>query len=184
MKKPQTLSLQEQLLKTGLASDTKAKQIKADKRKQSKLQRNNGSENPDKLKIELEKTRLQQAERDRELNQLHKEAEEKKALLAQVRQLVEQNRIQQDENGISYQFIDDKKVKTVYVSNPIREAIIAGKAGIVRLDNNYEIVPAEIVQKIQLRHADSVVVQNQNIQETPATDDPYAAFQVPDDIIW
>ena len=184
MKKPQTLSLQDQLLKSGLASDAKAKQVKAEKRKQTKQQRNNGVEIVDEVKLGLEQVRQQQAERDRELNQLRKQAEEQKALAAQIRQIVELNRIAKDDNGIVYQFNDDNKVKVVYVAEKVREALINGRAGIVRLDSGYEIVPAEIARKIQDRNAACVVVLNQDTQDIPAADDPYAAYQIPDDLIW
>lgn len=184
MKKPQTLSLQEQLLKSGLANETKAKQVKTEKRKQTKQQRNNGIEMVDEVKLNVEQLRLQQAERDRELNQLRKQAEEQKALAAQIRQLVELNIIAQDQNGIAYQFTDDSKVKNVYVSQKVREALIEGRAAIVRLDAGYRIVPAEIARKIQSRHAASVVVLNEEKHDVAVTDDPYAAFQIPDDLIW
>ncbi len=184
MKKPQTLSLQEQLLKSGLASDAKAKQVKSEKRKQSKQQRSNGVEIVDEVKLRAEQARQQQAERDRELNRLRKQAEEQKALAAQIKQIVELNRIAKDDNGIVYQFNDDNKVKSVYVVEKVREALINGRAGIVRLDSGYEIVPAEIAHKIQDRDASCVVVLNQHTQDIPAADDPYAAYQIPDDLIW
>jgi uncharacterized protein YaiL (DUF2058 family) len=184
MKKPQTLSLQEQLLKSGLANETKAKQVKAEKRKQTKQQRNNGIEIIDDVKTNVEQLRLQQAERDRELNQLRKQTEEQKALAAQVRQIVETHDMPQDANGIGYQFTDHGKVKTVYVAQKVREALINGRAGIVRLEAEYKIVPLEIAQKIQARHAESLVVLNQEQPESASSDDPYAAYQIPDDLIW
>lgn len=184
MKKPQTLSLQEQLLKSGLASDAKAKQVKAEKRKQTKQQRNNGIETTDQVKLSVEQARLQQAERDRELNQQRKQADEQKALAAQIRQIVEMNRIAKDDNGMLYQFNDANKVKAVYVAKNVREALIEGRAGIVRLDNGYEIVPAEIARKIQERDAGSVVMLNQDTRNAATADDPYAAYQIPDDLLW
>ena len=165
MKKPQTLSLQEQLLKSGLTSEAKAKQVKADKRKQNKQLRNQGDELTDDVKLGFEQARLQQAERDRELNQLRKQAEEQKALAAQIRQIIELNRMEKDENGVVYRFTDNNKVKTVYVAEKVREALISGRAGIVKLDNGYEIVPAEIAGKIQERDAASLVVLNQDSEE-------------------
>ncbi|MGD0958497.1 MAG: DUF2058 domain-containing protein [Methylomonas sp.] len=183
MKKPQTLSLQEQLLKSGLANDAKAKQIKADKRKQTKLQHNQGVEIVDELKNNVEHARLQQAERDRQLNQIRKNAEEQKALAAQIKQMVMNNRIDQNSDGVSYQFNDKNKVKKLYVKENVRLALIEGRAGIINIDNSYEIVPAEIVAKIRERDAGYVVLLNENKQVT-AADDPYAAYRIPDDLIW
>lgn len=184
MKKPHTVSLQDQLLKSGLASDAKAKQVKSEKRKQTKQQRNNGVEIVDEVRLSAEQARQQQVERDRELNRQRKLAEEQKALAAQIKQITELNHIAKDHNGLAYQFNDDNKVKSVYVAEKVREALINGRAGIVRLDSGYEIVPAEIARKIQDRDAGSVVVLNQPTQDMSAADDPYAAYQIPDDLVW
>lgn len=184
MKKTPALSLQDQLLKSGLTSDAKAKQIKTEKRKQAKVQRNNGVEMVDEIKLSAEQARQQQAERDRELNRLKQQAEAQKALAAQIVQISQLNRIEQDSNGLAYQFNHQNKVKTVYVSEKVREALINGRAGIIGLDSGYEIVPAEIARKIQDRDANRVVVLNQISQATLAEDDPYADYQIPDDLMW
>ena len=184
MKKPQLTSLQEQLLKSGLASDAKVKQVKAEKRKQSKLQRNNGITTVDEVKLSAEQARQQQAERDRELNRQRKLQDEQKALAAQVKQLAQLNRIAQDAEGVAYQFNHDNKVKTVYLNEKVRVALINGRAGIIGLESGYEVVPAEVARKIQARDAASVVVLNEPTQDVAAEDDPYAAYQIPDDLMW
>lgn len=184
MKKPQLNPLQAQLLKSGLTNEAKVKQVKAEKRKQDKLQRNNGVEIVDDIKLSAEQARQQQIERDRELNRQRKQVEEQKALAAQIKQIALLNRIAQDANGLVYQFNHDNKVKAVYVADKVREALVNGRAGIVKLEQGYEIVPAEIARKIQARDADSVVVLNQATQDVAAADDPYADFQIPDDLMW
>ncbi len=184
MKKPQLNSLQAQLLKSGLTSDAKVKQVKAEKRKQTKLQRNNGVEIVDDVKLGVEQTRQQQAERDRELNRQRKLAEEQKALAAQIKQITQLNRIEQDSAGVAYQFNHENKVKSVYVNQKVREALIGGRAGIVHLDSAYEIVPAEVARKIQARDAASIVVLNEASQDVAVEDDPYADYQIPDDLMW
>lgn len=184
MKKPQTLSLQQQLLQSGLSNDAKLKQVKSEKRKQTKLERNNGVEIVDEVKLTAQQQREQQAERDRQLNLQRKQAEEQKALAAQIKQIVEMNRIAVDPNGLAYNFNDDGKVKTLYVADKVREALINGRAGIAKVDNRYEIVPAEIARKVQDRDAASIVVLNVATQDVAAADDPYADFQIPDDLMW
>ncbi|MBS3965026.1 MAG: DUF2058 domain-containing protein [Methylomonas sp.] len=184
MKKPQLNPLQAQLLKSGLASEAKAREVKAEKRKQDKLKRNNGVDIIDDIKLGAEQARQHQIERDRELNRQRKDADDRKALMAQIQQLAELNRIAQQVDGQSYQFNDDNKVKTVHVSPNVRTALIDGRVGIVRLASGHAIVPAEIARRIQARDAGSVVVLNQPAQQTAAEDDPYAAFQIPDDLLW
>ena len=123
--------------------------------------------------------------RDRELNQKKQQQAEQKAITAQIRQLIELNRQPQDEEGDAYHFNDDNHVKTIYVSETMREQLTQGKIAIVKLDNKYEIVSAEISEKISLRGSQFVVLLNDS-KESPKTndDDPYADFQVPDDLMW
>lgn len=184
MKKTSSLSLQEQLLKSGLTSDAKVKQVKSEKRKQDKLKRNNGIDIVDEVKLSTEQQRQQQIERDRELNRQRKSADEQKALAAQIKQITEMNRIAQDANGAAYQFTDDNKVKVVYVSDKVRGALIDGRAAIVKLQTGYELVPAEVARRIQVRDAASVVLLNVTSHDIPTEDDPYAAYQIPDDLMW
>ena len=182
--KKTTLSLQEQLLKSGLSNENQAKQIKAAKRKQAKVERNGGSESTDDIRIATEQARQQQLQRDRELNRQRQEQEQAKQLQAQIKQLIELNRVSLSEEGTSYQFTHDNKVKSLPVSNNLRQALIDGRAGIVCQDQHYAIVPAEIARRIQQRVADHVVLLNTPQSDQPTADDPYAAYQIPDDLIW
>jgi len=176
------LSLQEQLLKTGLASEAKAKQIKADKHKESKLQKHNNVPVIDEAALLVQKAKTEQLAKDRELNALQKQQTEQKAVAAQIRQLIEQNRKPQDNDGIAYHFNDNNKIKTLYVNEPTREQLIKGRLAIVKLDQHYEIVAADTAEKIRLRDATCLIVLNEATEKQ--TDDPYAAYQVPDDLMW
>lgn len=66
----------------------------------------------------------------------------------------------------------------------MRDQIAEGRQAIVKLGASYEVVPAETARKIQQRDAASVIVFNEPNETTDAVDDPYAAYQVPDDLIW
>lgn len=180
----QKLSLQDQLLKSGLVTAAQAKSVKSDKFKQAKQQRNNNITAVDEAKELALKKQAEKLERDRELNQLRKQQDEKKEIAAQVRQLIELNRYEKDPDGLAYRFIYKNKVKTLYVSETMREQIISGRLAIVKLDQQYEVVSAEVAGKIKSRDPASVIVQNDNTSVAENKDDPYADFQVPDDLIW
>jgi hypothetical protein len=181
----QKLSLQDQLLKSGLVSSAQAKSAKSDKRKQTQQQRKNNITVVDEVKELALKAQAEKVERDRELNQSRQQQEEQKQLLAQVRQLIELNRQPRDADGLAYHFSDNNKIKTLYVSETMREQIIRGRLAIVKLGEDYEVVPAEVSKKISLRNAASVIVDNEPIvNAVDNTDDPYSAFQIPDDLMW
>lgn len=175
------LSLQEQLLKSGLTTDAKAKQIRSDKRKQ---QRQNNAEGDNEARHLAQKAREEQAARDRELSQLKKEQAEQKEIAAQIKQLIEQNRKDQEDDGIAYKFSDNNMVKSVYVSEAMRDQISNGRLAIVRWERRYEIVPADVALKIKARDESYVLVLNDQQQAEEKIDDVYAAYQVPDDLIW
>lgn len=185
MSKPK-LSLQEQLLKSGLASSAQAKKAQADKRKQTKMQTKNNVTVVDEAKELALKAQAEKAERDRELNQQRRQQEAYKELAAQVKQLVEQNRQRQDPDGVAYRFTDNNKVKTLYISETLRNHISKGRAAVVKFERAYEVVNADTAQKIRERLPDCVIVYFPAEAEAakPAEDDPYAAFAVPDDLLW
>jgi uncharacterized protein YaiL (DUF2058 family) len=181
----QKLSLQEQLLKSGLVSAAQAKSAKSDKRKQMQQQRKNNITAVDEAKELALKAQAEKAERDRELNQSRQQQEEQKQLLAQVRQMIELNRQPKDTDGLAYHFSDNNKIKTLYAPEAMREQIIRGSMAIVKLGDGYEVVSADVAKKISLRNAASVIVYNEPIVDTvDNADDPYSAFQIPDDLMW
>lgn len=183
------LSLQEQLLKSGLVSTGQARMAKSEKHKQTKQQQHNKVAVDDDLKAQAEKNRLERIERDRQLNQQRQQDEQRKHIATQIRQLIEQNRLPQDKglSGISdgslaYHFADNNKVKTIYVAQPIRDKLVNSQLAIVRLGQHYEIVPIEIAEKIRSRDESCVI--GLIVEDKAQSDDPYANYQVPDDLMW
>jgi uncharacterized protein len=177
-------SLQDQLLKAGLADAKKAKKIKKEKRKQSNLQRRSKTEAVDETKQQLQLARQKKVDRDRQLNEEKKAVADKKAIAAQVKQLIVVNRIPRQYADIDYNFTDDKKIKKILVDKQMLEQLSRGRLAIVCLDNKYEIVPAPVADKIKLRVPEQVILCNELSQQEVDEDDPYADYQIPDDLMW
>lgn len=177
-------SLQDQLLKIGIADNAQAKKAKSDKRKQTKQKRKNRLESVDQDKLLAQKAAAEKKERDRRLNQQKAVDAEQKAIFAQVKQLIEANRMLTGDEEIPYNFVEDKKVKKIYVSEAIRDQIGRGKAAIVKLGNRYEVVSSEIAEKIRIRDENMVIFLTKSGENDQKDDDPYAEYQVPDDLIW
>ena len=171
-------SLQEQLLNSGLTNSAKLKAVRSEKRKQHKQQRHSETNKVDEAKVLVQKKQEEQVEKDRLLNQLRQEQAVKKEIAAQIKQLVEQNRLEQDEDGVKYNFTDENKVKTVYLSDEVRNQLIQGRVAIVKSEQRYELVPLAIARKIEQRDRNCMPESEKH------DDDPYAAFQVPDDLMW
>lgn len=182
-------ALRDQLLKAGLVNEKQVKQ--AAKEKQKDLQRQHGqgkTAEQEEEKQRAQKAQADKLERDRLLNQQRQEQAEKKALAAQIRQLVEQNRILKEDGDTPYNFVDGGKVKRLYLSEKLRQRIALGHIAIVRLEKGYELVPPEVAEKIRARDPACLVLVNEparkKAEEAPAEDDPYAKYQIPDDLMW
>lgn len=174
---------QEQLLKAGLVSKDKINKANKSKHKQAKQQPKTATSEAEQRRLEIQQAEKQKAERDRELNQQRLEEEQKKAILAQIRQLIETNRVARGDGDVAYHFEDNRKVKQLYVTADLRKKIINGQVAIVRLGDKYELVPKPVAEKIAQRDANFVVVCNSPDQGS-AEEDEYADFKVPDDLMW
>lgn len=172
---------QDQLLKAGLVNKQQVKQARTEKKKKSRQQA--GSKAEDEIKLEAERARQEKVERDRELNRQKQQQEQQKQIAAQIRQLIEMNRLDIRDGEIAYNFEDDKVVRRILVTDLVQKKIVNGTLAIVRLNEHYEVVPRPVAEKILLRDAQSVVVCNDQDQK-PDEDDPYAEYQIPDDLMW
>ena len=179
------LSLQEQLLQSGLVSSAKAKTIKTEKHKQQQAQRHHNVEVLDEAKMWAQKATAEKTERDQLLNlQLHEHAKQKENK-AQIKQLIDENKIPFDTKNaeIPYRFTDGITVKTLYVTEDLRTQLVAGKLAIVRGGKNYELINYETALRIKERDGSRILVLIETKNEI-VSDDPYAAFEIPDDLMW
>jgi len=177
------MSLQDQLLKAGLVDDKKANKIKKNKHKQIKKKHKNKIETTDEAKLAAQRAQAEKVERDRQLNLQTKEDAERKAIAAQVRQLVEMNRQSSEDGDIDYSFTDGSLVKRILVTAAQLKQLSNGRLCIIRLDGHYELIPTLVAEKIRMRDAGTQILSNQST-EIPDEDDPYADFKVPDDLMW
>jgi len=177
------MSLQDQLLKAGLIDNKKAGKIKKSKYRQAQQKQKNKIETVDEAKLAVQQVQAEKVERDRQLNQQRKAEAERKAIAAQVRQLIEMNRQPRDDGDIGYSFSDAVLIKRIYVTEAQLKQLGNGRLCIVKLDEQYEIIPTLVAHKIQLRDDSRQILSNKPT-EIPEEDDPYADFQVPDDLMW
>jgi uncharacterized protein YaiL (DUF2058 family) len=178
-------SLFDQLKKTGLVDDKKANKVKKEKYKTQKQQIKQHKETPsDEARLQAQRAQAEKAERDRLLNQQRQAEAERKAIAAQIRQLIETNRISERDGEVAYNFTDGSKVKRLYISEELHRQLGRGRLAIVRLGEGYELVPTPVAEKIRQRDEACVVVCDQPSGDQPDAEDPYADYQIPDDLMW
>ena len=176
-------SLQDQLLKAGLADQKKAKAIRNEKHKQRK-QQPKGTAQVNETENRARQAREEKAEHDRQLNLKRQQEADKKAIRAQIRQLVETNRLDRSRGETSYQFVHDKKIKKLYVDDMMADQLSRGRLAIVFVNDQYEIVAEGVARKIIERDELAVVALHDRKEDDLGDDDPYAGYEIPDDLMW
>ena len=178
------VSLQEQFLKAGLVDKKKVKLANQDKSKQKKDERKNGTQSVDEVRLAALETQRKNAERARELNAQRDAAANQKAIVAQIAQMVQKNRQSKGNNGdVPYNFTFNNKIERIYVAAAVQAHLVAGRLVIVCLGGAVELVPRIIADKIAERDP-AIVVRVKQASTQVEEDDPYAAFQIPDDLMW
>lgn len=177
------VSLQEQLLKAGLTDKKKAKRVNQDKSMQKKLDRRTGTQSVDEVRVAALEAQQQKIERTRELNAQRDAAARQKAIMAQIVQMVQQSRQSKGAGDIAYNFTFGTKIERMFVSAAVRDQLAAGHLVIVRLGEATELVPRNVADKIAERDPSLVVRVNKTSTDIDE-DDPYAAYKVPDDLMW
>jgi uncharacterized protein YaiL (DUF2058 family) len=176
-------SLQEQLLKAGMVDKNKVRQANQDKSKQKKVERRTGTETVDEARVAALELQRKNAERAREMNAQRDAAAHQKAILAQIAQMVQKNRQSKGNGDIAYHYTHGTKIERMYVSAAVQAHLMAGRLVIVVQGGGTELVPRVIADKIAERDA-SMVVRVNKASHAVEEDDPYAAFQIPDDLMW
>lgn len=176
------LTLQEQMLKAGLVTSKKMAKVQRTAKK-SRVQAREARE-------AVEENKKAQLERDKQLSEQQKQAVLSKEYKAQVKQLIEMNRITVAKGNIEFNFTDSNLIKKVVVDKTTQAQLINGRLAIARLavdgkdTFDYAIIPASVADKIAQRDADSIILNSALSQEEQDEDDPYADFKVPDDLMW
>ncbi|USE03062.1 DUF2058 domain-containing protein [Vibrio sp. SCSIO 43133] len=169
------LSLQEQMLKAGLVNEKKLKKAK----KGSKKSRVQARE----AKAAVEENKAAQKERDQALNKQRDEEKLSKEIKAQVKQLITLNVIEQRDGDIKYNFTDGTLVKSIYVTQEVRDQLSKGILSIARQEDTYTVIPSIVAKKIMERDSETII-ENESKEEVLEEDDPYAQYVVPDDLMW
>ena len=168
-------SLQDQLLKANLANKKQAHKAKKQKHQARKSRGGSGS-----VQNRLEQSQSEKVARDRELNRQRQLEAEQKAIMAQIRQLIQENRIEQDGEE-PYRFVDETVVRTIYVSQPVHGQLSSGLLKIVKSNKQYELVPSVIAEKIADRDSSAVIPLT---EPDASVEEQYAGYEVPDDLMW
>lgn len=183
-------SLQDQLLKAGVADKKQAQKAKKDRHKQVKAkQKNKKAVIEDEAKIAAEQARLAKQEKDRELAQAQKAIIQQKDIKAQVINLIKVNTQPKNNGDVVLNFTHNNVVKRLYVSERTHKEVTQARLAVVSYqDNEYELVPLPVADKIQTRMPECVIyvadTASENRSQADDNSDWYADYDIPDDLMW
>ncbi|MEQ8232388.1 MAG: DUF2058 family protein [Gammaproteobacteria bacterium] len=181
-------SLQEQLLEAGLVDKNRVQQANKARGKQARRKRGQGEAGKaavtDENKAQAQAAEAEKRARDRELNREREERAARRALAAEIEQLVTANRADRVPGENAYQFVDDGKIKRVYVTEDLHAGLAAGRHAVVRLRRGYAVVERSVAERVAARDAAAVVALHEPGAGGDGEDDDYAQFEVPDDLQW
>tara|TARA_B100000795_G_scaffold260460_1_gene236364 strand:- start:2210 stop:2749 length:540 start_codon:yes stop_codon:yes gene_type:complete len=177
-------SLQDQLLKAGLANEKQSKQATKSKKKQTRDVRK-GVDVGETAAQRAFSEKQAQASRSKQLNAQRDAKHQDRAVIAQVKQMLERCRLDLTGGEVTYNFVDGKAIKKLYVNAMQQAALSRGSLVIVGLDDHYSVVPANVALRIEERAPDTFIIRAESAADAIADkDDPYADFVIPDDLMW
>ena len=176
-------SLRDQLKKSGLVSKKQAKKTEQERRPKNKEQQRANQQAQEQNKQKMQKERADKVARDKELNLQKTDKAARKAVAAQIKQLIETNKIK-PEGEQEFKFTDGKTIKRILVSSKQVNQLSKGIIVIVKQGDQYIIVPSLVADRIAERDAGRIIFRAEKATDIADEDDPYADYQIPDDLMW
>jgi uncharacterized protein YaiL (DUF2058 family) len=178
-----SLSLREQLLAAGLGTKKQAKKAEHEEGRRKERERK-APPQADPRKVAADRAQAAKVARDQELNKQRQAEAERRARVAEIKQLIEQHRVPKVESDDYYNFIGGKKIRRIAVNPDLRAAILKGDLVVVRCEGHNDIVPREIADRIREREPRMVIAITDSTTQSPDENDPYKDHVVPDDLMW
>ncbi|WP_351088153.1 DUF2058 domain-containing protein [Shewanella sp. S1-49-MNA-CIBAN-0167] len=180
-------ALQDQLLKAGLASKQKVRDVKTQKKRNKKSKIDDGS---DALKQQIAEQKNAQNLKDKALNeQRFAEASEKGQVRGLITEFSKFAITVGKDAEIKFNFTLENKIYSVYITDKIQADLLNGTLGIVRHEEKSYIVPHKLAERVKL-----LVPQwcgylwdkaaKYSVEQVSDADDPYANYAIPDDLMW
>jgi uncharacterized protein YaiL (DUF2058 family) len=181
-------SLQDQLLKAGLTTKQKARQANTSQRKTNKQKRSGVAKDEslqDQVKQDLAKAQKEKLAKDAALNEEKKQQLANKEKTLRIQQILEHHQIKNVNGETEYNFTFNSKIKKLFVNAVTHRALVNGRLAVCGLVEQSYLVTAETAAKLATLDPSVILVQNDKVEsDEVAADDPYADYQIPDDMMW
>ncbi|WP_114325895.1 DUF2058 domain-containing protein [Candidatus Colwellia aromaticivorans] len=181
-------SLQDQLLKAGLTTKQKTRQANVDKRKKNKQKRSgvqHGASLQEQVQQDLAKAKTDKQTKDNALNELKQQQLADKEQILRIKQILIHHQIKNVAGDNDYNYTFETTIKKLPLDAVTHKALVNGRLALCGLDDVTYLVTRETAEKLSELDKNVVLVQNDNaLDEQVDEDDPYADYQIPDDLMW
>mgnify|MGYP000356750789 CR=1 FL=1 len=181
-------SLQDQLLKAGLTTKQKARQANSDQRKKNKQKRSGVAVEvslQEQVKQELEKSKQEKQAKDNALNDAKKKQLAEKEQQHRILQILTSHQFTAPQGESVYNYSYHAVVKKLYVDEVTHKALVNGRLALCGFNDATYIVTRETAEKIATLDNTIILVKNDKVDNYQVDeDDPYADYQIPDDLMW
>ena len=181
-------SLQEQLLKAGLTTKQKTRQANTDKRKKNKQKRSgveHGASLQEQVKQDLAKSNQEKLAKDTALNAKIKQQQAAKEQHLRILQILQHHQLKNVAGEAEYNYTFNNKIKKLCIDEVTHKALVGGRLALCGLDGVTYIVTSETAAKLAELDANVLLVQNDKVASDEVDEnDPYADYQIPDDLMW
>jgi len=179
-------SLQDQFLKLGLVDKKQVNKVKKKKHQKKRQKSAKKVIVVDENVLLAQKAQAKKKARAQELNRQREEKLRKREEAAAIRQMVEKNRLEKDDSGIAYRFNCLGKIQRIFVTKEMAEQLSSGQLAVVGLGKFHEVVPRSIGERIRdLSEKTFVLINNSSADKKKGeSDESYAGYEVPDDLMW
>jgi uncharacterized protein YaiL (DUF2058 family) len=181
-------SLQDQLLKAGLTTKQKTRQANSDQRKKNKQKRSGVQHDAtlqEQIKNDLVKAKTEKLDKDNALNEQKKKQLAEKEQTLRIKQILTHHQLKNVEGESEYNYTFGSMIKKLSLDFVTHKALVNGRLSLCGLEDVTYLVTSETAEKIAELDNKVVLVQNDKvIDEQMDEDDPYADYQIPDDLMW
>lgn len=194
-------SLQEQLVQAGLADEESLNRSRQDRQRRGGGKRGGAKKSGGGRKA---RQSAQQSAADKTgpdaapSKKTEKAAQDKPAPAAkrqptaeekadQLHQIIRANRIDRAYAGVPYRFTEGARVREIAVTGTQQGRITRGELAVVSDGGRCELVPAKVARRVRGIAPEAVLVLNaadERGTDADEDEDPYAAYHVPDDLMW
>lgn len=181
-------ALQAQLLKAGLVDEKKLKKTNG---QQDHAKRTGEATLNDELAQEIEARKQAEQARQAAIEADKKQQRDAQDHAQRLGQILKRHGIRKQDGDQPFQFIDEGKIKKLYFSQQMYNQIVNGQLLIAVFQGQHYFLPYPLYERVHTLWPDAIIVNNrkasdaqENAPATEVEDDPYAAYVIPDDLMW